>query len=314
MKAHFFNVGHGDMSLVEVAGKNILVDCNITDDNGALADILKIIPNKQIDYFIITHLDKDHITGIEILKKHNFEFGKVYESGFRVSDNEEKQNDEVYKIALKFLETENTKVLVSSTKKVNDETEFDIYCYNSNHKNNDDIHYNSLVVKIVENGKAILFTGDSNCEIWKDEITDNYSNFLDSDILHASHHGSRTFFFVGGNADGEVYEEHVELVSPKYVIVSAPKNEDKREDWPPHEDALKIYEEYTARDGSVEITGEKEIITFNINSESCSIGDRPFISENHRSIPGRYHRKTEISKIYTSEDTKQTSTLFGRFM
>ena len=45
MKAYFINVGHGNMSLVKTDNKNILIDCNITNDNDALKQINEVFDN-----------------------------------------------------------------------------------------------------------------------------------------------------------------------------------------------------------------------------------------------------------------------------
>ena len=86
MKIHFLNVGHGDMTLVEVCGKNILIDCYISEENYALDSIRKIFNNKIIDYLFITHLHDDHITGLEELVNDGFDIKNIFESGYREKD------------------------------------------------------------------------------------------------------------------------------------------------------------------------------------------------------------------------------------
>ena len=87
MKIHFLNVGHGDTTLVDFDGVYMLIDCNISSTNDAAYKYIdKTIPKpqdknakKKLDYLVITHPDKDHITGLDIIDE-NFdigEYGKV---------------------------------------------------------------------------------------------------------------------------------------------------------------------------------------------------------------------------------------------
>lgn len=300
MKVHFLNVGHGDMTLIEVAGKNILIDCNITEDNKALEKIFKVFPNKVIDIFILTHLHKDHMTGIQMLVDNGYKFEKIYESGFRYSSDNDKSKDDLYKSVVEFLEKNNVAKLKASENpfEKNDEKNFEMYCLNScsEHQEDEDfsIHYNCLVIKITENGKSVLFTGDTNREVWENLITRNYSDLLKEDIsiLHASHHGSRTFFYSCGKneEDEDAYTGHLEKITPEYTVISAKSNEEKREDWPPHEDAIKLYKKYTEK--SVEETSEEDVLVFEINKYCCNIhessskmmlnGDRDINKQNFR--------------------------------
>ena len=39
-----------------------------------------------------------------------------------------------------------------------------------------------------------MLTGDSDWKSWKDKIIPNYKDYVKSEILIASHHGSRSFF------------------------------------------------------------------------------------------------------------------------
>ena len=115
MKVYFINVGHGNMSLVKTKNKNILIDCNITDDNDALNQINEVFNNKNIDIFIITHLHKDHMQGINALLDDGFKIQKVYESGFRYSEDNDSAKEDLYKDVVKFLDDHNAEVLEPST-------------------------------------------------------------------------------------------------------------------------------------------------------------------------------------------------------
>ena len=69
--------------------------------------------------------------------------------------------------------------------------------------------------------------------------------------------------------------EHLEDIEPQYTIISAWTNEEKNKagkpEFPPHEDAIELYEEYTTEDGGVYITGNEGNIIFNIEENSINL-------------------------------------------
>jgi competence protein ComEC len=114
---------------------------------------------------------------------------------------------------------------------------------------NQRIHEQCGVIKFTygEDPKSILFTGDSDKAAWKEHITDYHNDKLPSTVLSASHHGSRTFFKNSAD-DEDVYEKHIEMIKPTYLIVSAPKQEDSPHEHP-HDDAMELYGKYVDEDG-----------------------------------------------------------------
>lgn len=296
MKIHFLNVGHGDMSIVEIAGKTILVDLNICEDNDAKEYLESALSSKEIDYLILTHPHEDHVRGLEKLIEEGYTFNKVYESGYRYPETmsfKDKFEKDEYIFVKKYLdknEDKNVIQLKPSMEKINSDEEFDIYCYNSKTDDNEDIHYSSLVIKISENGKSVLFTGDSNLQAWEEKIIKKYSDCISCDILHASHHGSRTFFMV--NKDEDCYTEHISKISPTYTIISAPNEDKKRDDWPPHEEAVEQYKKYTSVDGGVYVTGEKDTLVFNLDSDGIEVTEPDTQSVKYKFHEGKFIEKS----------------------
>jgi len=301
MKIHFLNVGHGDTTLVDFDGVYMLIDCKISSKNDAAYKYIdKVIPKpqdkdakKKLDYLVITHPDKDHITGLDIIDE-NFEIGEIWESGFRRSEDEEECAE--YEIFLELIEKITTKQLSAGSNKLSfpiDKVE--AYCLCSKSNDDDDIHYNSLVLKFVEGNKSIIFTGDSNCEAWKNKVVKYYKSLLDADILHASHHGSRSFFFEEGQDkdEDEPYTDGLEAISPVYTVISGCDSDDKeKEDWPPHDDAVALYEEYTSSDGGVYITGKDGNLVFELTGDEIKFDESD--SKNYNVKRGRYQKYTGL--------------------
>lgn len=303
MKIHFINVGHGDTTLIDFDGIYMLIDCNIngTDDYAYKYIDDVVIENggiKKIDYVVITHPDKDHIKGLDIIKE-NFEIGEIWESGFRRAEDAEESPE--YDEFIKIIEEKGSKELVASDLALDFSVDnVEVYCLNSKSDEEDDAHFNSLVMKFIINQKSIIFAGDSNCEAWKNKIMEQFKSHLDVDMLHASHHGSRTFFFEK-NQDKDQdspYIEALEATSPDYVIISGCDRDDKvKEDWPPHDDAIELYEEYTGSSGGLYITGEDGNLVFDLSGSEILLNEKA--SNNYRFITGKYQKYKRLKAPFT---------------
>ena len=71
---------------------------------------------------------------------------------------------------------------------------------------------NSLVIKFRVDDNSYLFTGD--IESSEKDLINKHQNKLKADVLKASHHGSKTASSI----------ELLELVDPKYIVISVGKN------------------------------------------------------------------------------------------
>ena len=65
LQVHFIDVGQGDCILILFPdGKDMLIDCGTTkggDLNNTLAYLDTYVPDKQLDYLMLTHSDDDHV-------------------------------------------------------------------------------------------------------------------------------------------------------------------------------------------------------------------------------------------------------------
>src|SRR5690606_30209249 len=71
----------------------------------------------------------------------------------------------------------------------------------------------SIVAKLIYGEKSLVFTGDSPLEI-ENVLLGLDPEILDSDVLKAGHHGSRTSTSLS----------FAQMVSPEYAIISAGKD------------------------------------------------------------------------------------------
>lgn len=106
-------------------------------------------------------------------------------------------------------------------------------------------HTNSIVLKISYGGRDILLTGDSDWKSWKEKIVPNFKKTVKSDILVASHHGSRSFFTDEANDTIDIqknpdttYMEAIEYIDPDVTLISCGKYETYHH---PNEEAEALY-------------------------------------------------------------------------
>lgn len=189
----FIDVNQGDSAIINLSHNRgvMLIDTFNS------ADYISSLGLDRIDYLVLTHSDNDHIKNAdEIIKKYNVKMliYPKYDNGF---------------IELEALANNSIKADYNNSFYL-DDIYIDILgpIYNYNDKNS-----NSIVLKLEIDGYSFLFTGDMTVEAEYDLIN-KYGNHLKSDILKVAHHGSNT----------SSSNEFINLVNPKYSIVSVGKN------------------------------------------------------------------------------------------
>lgn len=282
LKVDHFNVGHGDMSLVEFPdGQFMLVDCNVGSDSDAIDALKERIPEidggRAIQVLVVTHPDGDHITGLGELVDNGFTFEAVWESGFRFEDDEGRPE---YQSLLELIDYLGGSTKLKARREPYAFGDADIYCFCDCDTTScdEDVHQNGLVIKVEYAGRSVLFMGDADLAASRDKIVprfgpsgdDTNENLLASDYLHASHHGSRSFF--KDSKDDEPYKSALELIAPDVTIISSLSREDSEDygadgqDWPPHDDAIDLYKQYCTE---VLLTGEDGTVSIEITDDGA---------------------------------------------
>ncbi|MFA7216481.1 MAG: MBL fold metallo-hydrolase [Candidatus Paceibacterota bacterium] len=221
----FLNVEQGDSIFIESpTGVQVVIDGG--PNKFIMREISKQIPwyDRSLDAIIITHPDKDHYEGFaSLLDKYSVKV--VIEAG--ASSETQSYTFLEKKIADKKI----PKVLARRGQIVDIgggayiEILFpdrDISGLNSND--------GSIVSKLVYGNTSVMLTGDSPQSI-ENYLISLDKGGLDSDILKAGHHGSRT-------SSSDLF---VSAVSPEYTIISAEKNSRYGH---PHKEVLDILEKY----------------------------------------------------------------------
>ena len=234
---YILNVGCGNMIAIKLPnGKNILVDCNITEENKPrICNFLRSKGFYNFDIFINTHRDIDHLRGIADLHK-LIPIGAIYDNGFAGrTDADDYQEYMQLRRKLRHAvikpQTYNDSmcrnVIFRYLNGVYNDTKYDINDY-------------SLVIKIEYGNSSIILSGDTSYRPWKEKILKHYGNKLRCSLLVASHHGSKSFFDDPSD-EKYYYTEHIKQINPDMTLFSVGPNQ-----WNlPDESALKLYEQYS---------------------------------------------------------------------
>ena len=210
----FINVGQGDGILIHGDnGMKVMVDGGSTSEKqvakNCIVPYLKAEGIGTIDYSIITHTDKDHISGIlEILENNNsnrIRIKNLVMPDINMKDdtyNELIEKAKLKKINVLYIKKGDT-LSLGKTK---------IKCiYPETTTTASDKNDYCTVLSVKNKTSKILLTGDISKEIEekiKDDIEENYT------VLKVAHHGSNY----------SSSEKFLKKVNPKYSIISVGKN------------------------------------------------------------------------------------------
>lgn len=210
----FINVGQGDGILIHGDnGTKVMVDGGSTSEKqvakNCIVPYLKAEGIGTIDYSIITHTDKDHISGIlEILENNNSNRIRIKNLVMPdINMKDDTYNELIEKAKLKkinvlyikkgdTLSLDKTKIKCIYPETTTTASDKNDYC---------------TVLSVKNKTSKILLTGDISKEIEekiKDDIEENYT------VLKVAHHGSNY----------SSSEKFLKKVNPKYSIISVGKN------------------------------------------------------------------------------------------
>lgn len=274
----FLYAGQGDSTILSIPTENgyefMLIDCNVDRKAGGidLSLMLKDLTDGVLHYFVNTHPHSDHLRGLKEIRD-AIEIKEVWHSGHKPSGDhigfyEDLKDliDDLGDSVVNELNGTNKIQTVGKvsyhvlspaqyvTDEINDESPDERYRR---------IHENCAVIKFMygENEKQILITGDADLAAWRDHITEYHSDHLQSTVLSAVHHGSRTFFKV--QEEDDPYLDHIQTINASYLVISAPTQEESKHDHP-HDDAMALYQEYFDEDAIFHLGKNRECVIVDI--------------------------------------------------
>lgn len=214
----FMDIGQGDAALLKFPnGQTMLVDCG--PDAIILGALGRNLPwnARVIDHLVITHPHVDHYGGcIDVLAR--FQVKAIYLTGFV-----EKPNDFLISlqnaIAAEQVADGAQLEILSATRFVDIGSTTLNFLYPDHDlavtpqvpgEKSIDTNDSSIVIKVSHGSQDILLTGDMEAPL-EEYLLKKDAAILNSEILKAGHHGSRS-------SSGE---EFLATVQPKAVVISA---------------------------------------------------------------------------------------------
>jgi len=204
------DIGQGDALLIKTPyGQNVLIDGG--PDNSVIQRLGKNLPfyDRTIDLMILTHPDADHVTGlIEVLRRYKVK-QILYTGVVHDSPN--------YAEWLSVAGEKNVDMAIGRAGQVinlGDDLWLDILYPEELYLNRtaEDINNTSIVAKLIYEDSSFMLTGDASIEVEQELVEADVD--LESDVLKAGHHGSKTSTCL----------EFVQAVDPDYAVISVGRN------------------------------------------------------------------------------------------
>ncbi|NQT62978.1 MAG: hypothetical protein HQ556_08490 [Candidatus Marinimicrobia bacterium] len=288
-----FNVGEGLMILMVFPDHStLLYDCNLSDDNkeSILAELKKWLPvwvnretnasTQRIDVFVNSHRDEDHYRGLRHIHK-LFPIRSIIDSGQTGASTTSKDYNYYMRLRRTLIENRGQSSVIvprPSTVPLMQYGAATVYCLNSgtefsdskasyNYGQYDHLieegllkeakvqHTNAIVLSIEYANRRLLLTGDSDYLCWRDKIVARFglTSMLQSEVLFASHHGSRSFFTdeslnkqidPAENPD-TTYVDALKHINPSVTLISCGEYKSAHH---PNKQALTYYKKHTANE------------------------------------------------------------------
>lgn len=208
LKVTFIDVGQGDSILIEgPTGVQVLVDAGA--DTSALRGLGTALPfwDRTLDAVVATHPDQDHIGGMaDVLGR--YDVGHIIDSGVE-------KGTRAWDVTLDAIRAEVDVGASRTTARAGQRLDLgggayaDILYPTTDVSRVKDTNAGSVVMRVVYGDTSIMLTGDAPSKV-EQELFLKWGYGLDSDVLKAGHHGSKT----------SSLPDFVDSVSPEYVVFS----------------------------------------------------------------------------------------------
>ncbi|MDD5638735.1 MAG: ComEC/Rec2 family competence protein [Candidatus Pacebacteria bacterium] len=211
LEINFLDVGQGDSIFIETPNNyQILIDGG-PSPNDLIENLSKLMPfyDRSIDLIILTHPEKDHITGLlEVLKRYKIK--NILWTGIIRDTSEWNEWNNLIKKEKSYI-----KIAKAGQKIIfNDLIYFTVLYPFEDLEGQifNDSNDTSIVGKLVFKNNSFLFTGDIGKSVEKKLVDENIE--IDSDVLKIAHHGSKN----------STSTEFLEKVSPEIAVIQVGKN------------------------------------------------------------------------------------------
>ncbi|WP_294392771.1 MBL fold metallo-hydrolase [uncultured Clostridium sp.] len=228
-KVTYMNVGKADCILITIDDKSIMIDAGLNSTKKDVISELKERKIDELDYLILTHMDKDHIGGADAILK-NIKINNLVQADY-VKDSKQ------YEQYAKSVKENNIEpvLLHGSINTVINGAEINIYSAEKNTYSQSNDY--SIIVGITYGNYSFLFAGDAEEERLAEFIKMNDKRY---DVVKIPHHGRINAFS----------EEFIKSINPSYSIITC-SDEDRADD-----EMLDMLEKYKVK---VLLTSDGEV-------------------------------------------------------
>jgi competence protein ComEC len=246
IKIHYIDVGQGDSELIQIDGKNILIDAGLSDKKAL--EYLKSVGVAKLDYVIATHPHKDHIGSMDNVID-DFDVGIFYAPNVSTTTN-------AYENMINSLKSKNLKATVPNAGDQITVGNASITFLAPNSDTYEDINNYSIVVKLKYGNNSFIFMGDAQDLSESEMLTKKLD--VQADVLKVGQHGS----------DTSTSQEFLNKVNPKYAVISCGKDDSYQH---PNQTTIEKLEAKnieifrTDLNGTIIATSNGRDITFDIN-------------------------------------------------
>ena len=221
MAIHFIDVGQGDSTLFQTPQGSVLVDCGEKEYGEDVVAYLKAQGIEELEYFIITHPDSDHM-GCAAYILENIDVNVFVMNG-------QEKTTQFFSKALDVIEEKNIAVDIVGPGDMITVGALQMKIYGPQQELVDSTDWNeaSLIIHAIYGNRSVLLTGDAE-EKGEEDLLEHYGDVIKCDIFSAGHHGSKT-----SNSP-----ELLNAAKPTYVVISCGEGNSYGH---PHQEALDAF-------------------------------------------------------------------------
>jgi competence protein ComEC len=261
LELHHIDVGQADSTLIITPeNETILIDTGgWRPDGEEVIAYLEDLGIDRIDHLVATHGHADHIGGhaavIEHFEEEKDGIGAIYDSGVP-------HDSQTYENYLDAVDEYNHELLVveESDELPLDSEDVEVLVLNPpDGESGDELHHNSVALRITFGEFSYLTTGDAEKEA-EQRIVEEWSDELGADVYQAGHHGSST------SSTQSVIDE----VEPDMAVISS--NLDSQYGHP-HDEVLESFDERGIETYWTGVHGDIVITTDGSNIETTTESD-----------------------------------------
>ncbi|HLR21078.1 MAG TPA: ComEC/Rec2 family competence protein [Tissierellaceae bacterium] len=257
LEIHFIDVGQGDSILIKEEDEFMLIDGGKRADGDTVVKYLKEQNVESLKYVIGTHPHEDHIGGLKKVVD-RFQIENVIMPDIT-------HNTKVFEDVLDSVINKGLSIIVGRAGDKYSLKDADILFLAPNGDKYSSINDYSISIKIEYGKTSFLFPGDAE-KTSENEMIENYSKSLKSDVLKLGHHGSNT----------STTEDFLNEVNPSIGVISVGKDNKYNH---PNKDILERLDEKDIKvfrtdvDGDIIIKSDKSNIILQDGSSINGVTD-----------------------------------------